>query len=301
MSIDRRTWLQGGAAAGAVALVGGVQYARRAHARDSLCEEMMNQALPILTDKAVTELDSMPVAARNEIRDYFHGICLNVHPFVIEVCSNGFAEKLAGCGSDEQKRQLLNVTFSQKVVTAVEVLNRVETIAAEMGKTLDGNWADCCKSLSVFWGASLKKHSPALNTLDVMDLVQPLIVQSLDDARRQAYPLGQRPAISDSIGEIGKSAILLLPVAVDSPEIAFPVFVLIALAEVWSWIRSQLANQATDYQTAVTEQLSMLAIRVGAEFEQEFRRRLADLQGFRERSLRDVARQKAAEAISGIF
>lgn len=301
MSIDRRTWLQGGAAAGAVALVGGVQYARRAYARNSLYQEMMNQAVPILTGKAATELDSMPTAASNEIQDYFHGICLNVHPFVIEICSNGFAEKLAGCGSDEQKQQLLNVAFSQKVVTAVEVLRRVETIATAMGKTLDGNWADCCKSLSVSWGTSLGKHSPALNTLDVMDLVQPLIVHSLDDARRQTYPVGQRPAISESIGKIGESAILLLPVAVASPELAFPVFVFTALREVWRWICGEMANQAADYQTAVTEQLSILAIRVGAEFEQEFRRRLADLQGIRERSLANVARQKAAEAIPGLF
>lgn len=304
MEVDRRKWLKHAGTGGAILLVGGtvgIRFAQQAYARSSLHKEMMSEALPLITEKAAKELDSLPTSARKQIQGYFVGICLNVHSFVTEICSEKFAERLRGCASENQKHQVLNVTFSQKVVTGVEVLNRVETIAKEAGAELDRNWTTCCGKLADSWNVVLRRQRPSAQALDISALVEPLIRENLDKTRQAVYPVGQRPALSQTIEDVGRSAILLLAVEVSEPELAFPVFVVVALTHLWQWVLGQLANQAADYQTAITDRLAQLGNRVGAEFELEFRRRISDLQHFQEESLSAVARQKADDIIPAIF
>lgn len=301
MDEDRRDFLVktakvGGAIVLAGGLVGG-RLVRQSFAREAIRRSMVETAAPILTEKQGNELDSLPSSACEEIREYFHGICLNVHGFVSEICSNSFAEGLRACQTEQQKHELLNVAFSQKIVTATEVLNRVDAIAKECGATLDHNWATCCKQLAESWSTTLSQRTSARYALDVSEMVEPLIRKNLQNACAGAYPVGQRPAIGETARSLGRTAIMLLPVIVAEPAVGFPVFVIAAIRPLWDYCLGQFGHGKDNYQMAISERLAVLGNRVGSEFEREFRIRIADLHHWQERSLSDIARRKAQEAV----
>ncbi|HVX14164.1 MAG TPA: hypothetical protein VHC22_23460 [Pirellulales bacterium] len=302
MFTDRRLFLKKITRASSGVVVGGTllsaRFLQQAHARYALKGELLGKSLPLLNDKEAEELAHLPQKAQDDIRQYFHGVCLNVHGFTERVCSNGFAEKLKSCASDEQKHALLNVAFSQKVATGIEVLNRVDVIAGEIGAELDRNWSKLCGQLNDSWKLTLKSAMPSDQRLDLVAVTQDTILQSLGDARSRAYPLGQRPALSETISEIGKAAILLLPVAAGEPQVAFPWFLIRALVSAWSYVLGRLAHPAADYQLAITEHLAALGNRVAAECEQEVRRRIADLHTYQQQAI-DVAATKKVNQIIG--
>ncbi len=302
MDSERREFIRQAIGAGGFVLLGGVglgtRYLQQCNAREALLQQMLAVPTELLAEKATNELDSLPNLARQEMRDYFQGICLNVHGFVKEICSNSFAEKLRACSSDEQRQLQLNVAFSQKVVTATEVSNRVEVIATEVGTLLDSNWSRLCGKLADPWQKTLSVQRSGAKVLDIPSLTAPYIIQSLNAAREATYPIGQRPAISTTGREIGKAAILLLPVGYVLPQVGYPAFVLVALKAVWNWFLGRPSE--TLYQTDVSERLAILGNRVGAECEQELRKRIADLQHWQEEALKSVAHEKVNESIHAL-
>jgi hypothetical protein len=304
VTISRRQLMSIATGGGVIALGGGtigLLAVQRAVARNSLSNELIRQSAPILTSKADQELDALPNAAREKIRLYFDRVILHVHSFAAEICTELFAEQLAGCSTDEDKHRLLNVAFSRKVVTGVEVLNRVGTIAKETGAELDRNWDQCCSALSAKWTTAVSRHQPRAIACEVAAAVKPRIVEHLDNARRAAYPIGQRPALIYEVIELGESALLLLAVEEIAPEVFLPLFVVTALANIWRWFVDRLSNRAAELQNSVTEQLALLGNQVSDEFQKELRTRISDLHGFQEQSLAEAARREANDAIPSLW
>jgi hypothetical protein len=83
--------------------------------------------------------------------------------------------------------------------------------------------------------------------------------------------------------------------------IAYPLFLIKALGSAWTFVLGRLAHPAGDYQLAITERLSVLGNRVGAECEQEIRRRIADLHTFQQQAVEAAAMQKVNEAIPALM
>jgi hypothetical protein len=75
------------------------------------------------------------------------------------------------------------------------------------------------------------------------------------------------------------------------------VFVVLAAKSVWEYVAAQLEDRRGDYQAAISGRLAALGNRVGAEFEREVRRRLADLHTWRDRAVREAAGQVAGESV----
>jgi len=127
-----------------------------------------------------------------------------------------------------------------------------------------------------------------------------MIRSDLEQALQQARAGNERLALGETIGKIGASAILLLPLIEFGPvglQVGIPVFVLLAAKQVWDYAMGQLATRPAGYQEAISGKLALLGSRVGAEFENEFKRRLADLHTWQEQSIRLTANRLAVERI----
>jgi hypothetical protein len=294
-SMNRRAFLIGTGLAGGTMLAGGVLWGRTAFARHKLTEKLVAAATPELTHKAHTELERLPVKAREEIRDWFHRPCLNSAEFVYDICSHSFAERLAACPTNDLKEMCLLNAFLSKVVSDTEILNRVRVISEEIGNELDLGWAACCENVSNRWGICIKPYGCTVPN-DLVKNVEPLIRESLRDAIKLAAVAGQKPAIGETIASIGISAIRIFPILAHL-GIALPVFVLLALHPLFTYIMGQINNKIGDYQLAISERIALLGDRVGTEFEAEIRARLADLHQWQEEALQHAAKAQAEHAI----
>jgi hypothetical protein len=86
--MNRRRFLREGIAGGAMAVgAGGFLLVRRSNARAEMNSRLLNDALPPLTSSSLRELQTLPVRAREEVRRFFHGKCLNVESFISHICS----------------------------------------------------------------------------------------------------------------------------------------------------------------------------------------------------------------------
>src|SRR5690242_417182 len=156
--MDRRRFLSGAAAGGGLLLLGGGLWARQAYARNSLRRQLVRAAAPVLTAKAHQELLTVPRQAREEMRRYFHGLCLNVHDFVEEVCAPEFADRLEERPAPEARQELVLLAFMRHVCTEEQVLGRVGELADLLGRGLDRNWAACCTELANRWDLSVREY-----------------------------------------------------------------------------------------------------------------------------------------------
>jgi hypothetical protein len=130
-----------------------------------------------------------------------------------------------------------------------------------------------------------------------------MIRTELSQAVRLAATAGQTPAIGQTIGNIGKSAVMLLPLLRFGKVgllIGVPVFVVHAGRQVWDYVLGRLDDRRGDFQTAISAQIALLGNRVGAEFEREVRQRLTDLHTWQEHSVRATANQMVDERV-GLF
>ncbi len=300
--MNRRRFLREGVAGGLLAVGGGgFLFARRARAREALAASLLGDALPPLVARASVELNTLPVRGRDAIKRYFLGRCLNVEGFVTEVCSGGFAERLGRCRADAEREACFLAAFCGRVATADEILFRVETIAGELGGELDAAWAAYCAETSGRWDARVRGFGPPLEASALSGRLGGLIRGELATAARQAMAEGQRPALGKTIGKIGESAVLLLPlVEFGAPglKVGIPLFFLLAARHVWDYVAAQLDDRRGDYQAAISARLALLGNRAGAEFERELRGRLTDLFTWREQSVRETARRLAEERVS---
>jgi hypothetical protein len=279
--------------------LGGILWGRRTYAVDSLEQEMLAKTAPITTATAHDEMLALPPKAREEIRLFFDGVCLDVHSFVSEVCSQGFVERLGACPSNIQRHQLMALEFEQHVVTTDEILNRVRVIAEEVGTELDRNWARCCTQIAQAWGVPLRMYDAALSGDRLAASVEPEIREQIDQVIQRTMTAVRRPAFGDVPVKIGESALLLLPLAVFAPpHVVLPIFVGVALKHIIDPMIAWLVqSDPRDVQRDVSARMALLGNRAGAEFEREVRRRIADLHNWREAALQKVARTKAETSV----
>jgi hypothetical protein len=192
-------------------------------------------------------------------------------------------------------------------VTESEVLSRVETVAHEVGQELDQAWFTCCRKIADEWKVSLGMTIETKSTIEAQskqglaESLEPMIYRHLEAARQSTYPLGQRPALSETAFSIGKSALLLLPMVSIAPHTAIPLFIIAAAKPTWDYILGQLNHRVPAYQRAITSRLSLLGNRVGTEFEHETKHRIADLQIWQEQALSEMATRQAAKAVPLFF
>jgi hypothetical protein len=299
--MNRRHFLREGIAGGTVVLgAGGFLLFCRSQARAAVVSRLLDDAVPVLAGQSLTEQQSLPARAREEMRRYFHGKCLNVEGFVSHICSAGFGERLGRCRTEQERQNCFTLAFCSRVATEAEILNRVETVATDVGGELDAAWASYCDTLAGKWNTLLGSSSGPLVGDDLTSRLGGLIRVEMTAAAQLAAADGRAPAVGATIGEIGRSAVLLLPLAGLGPEgvaIGVPVFVLLAIKAVWDFVAGQLEDRRGDYQAAISARLAGLGNRVGSEFEQEVRLRLTDLHTWRERAVRATADRLAAERV----
>lgn len=243
----------------------------------------------------------MPRRARDEIKRYFHGKCLNVAGFVSHICSNEFAERLHRCATEDERQLYFLQAFCARAATKVEILHWVETIAEESGAELDDAWAAYCTELSQKWNSHIQIYDgPNLSADELTHRLSEFTRTALREAACLANSGSQRPAAGETIGKIGVTAILLLPVGLLGPEgaaLAIPIFVVLAAKHVWDDEMSRLDDRRSEYQNAISSRLALLGNRVGSEFEREVWQRITDLHIWQERSIRAAAAQVARERI----
>jgi hypothetical protein len=271
-------------------------WGRAQWARRQLRQRLVEDAQVELIDKDHGELLRLPVQAREAIRTWFHAPCLNAAEFVYEVCSPAFSEKLSACATEDLRELCFLNAFVSKVVSEVEILNRIHIIAEEIGSELDRNWAACCQKVGTKWNARIQSQDAGMPA-DFGERMEPLVRQSLDEAIQRATVAGQRPALGETAGNIGKAALLVLPV-VTLPQIAIPLFALLAMRHLFAYVMGQLTHQVGDYQRAISDRLALLGNRIGVEFETEIRTRIAHLHEWQDQAVQATAAIQASEAIS---
>ncbi|MCZ2343166.1 MAG: hypothetical protein LC104_15440 [Bacteroidales bacterium] len=300
--MDRRYFIQQGLGTGALALgAGGFLFIRRSQARETIVSNMLDDALPPLTASGIRGLNTLPGRAREQIKRYFHGKCLNVSGFVNHICSNNFTERLGRCHTPDEKEACFLQAFCSRVVTEAEILHWVETIAAEIGSELDDEWTTYCAEMSLKWNTRIRGYGEPLVADQLTNRLSEVIRTDLSQAAHMAMTTDQRPAVGETIGKIGKSAVLLLPLVRFGSVgmgVGIPTFMILAAKHVWDYMMSRLNDCRGDYQMAISSRLALLGNRVGAEFEREVRQRITDLQIWQERSIRATATQLAEERVT---
>lgn len=299
--MNRRRFLREGIAGGTIALgAGGFLFARRSQARADMTSRLLDDALPPLSSNGLRELNTLPVRAREEIRRYFHGKCLNVEGFVSHICSNEFVERLGRCRTQDEREVCFLQAFCGRVSTEAEILNQVETIAADVGSELDSGWGAYCNELSGRWNTRIQGYGSLLTMDELSNRLGGMIRTEISQAARQAVSGNQKPAVGETIGRVGASAVLLLPLIQFGQvglAVGIPVFVILAARHVWDYVTARLEDRRGNYQAAISSRLALLGNRVGAEFEREVRQRLTDLHTWQERSIRNTATRLAEERV----
>lgn len=299
--MERRGFLKGGLVCGGLALgCGGALFARRSFARDSLVSGMIDDAMPPFQTGANSGLDKLPGRAREKIYTYFHGVCLNCQGFVAHITTNEFGERISRCKSKSEKELCFNQAFV-KYTDASEraILQQIEIVATEIGDELDYEWNTFCSALSVKWNTRVGRGS-GFSADELTQRMSGLVKTGLEDALQQASAGHQNPAVGNTIGKIGKSAVMLLPLAKLGPigaAIGIPVFFVLAAKHCWDFSMARLDDRRGEYQTAITDRVSHMATRIGTEFEKEVRQRIADLHTWQESAIRETAERVVREKV----
>src|SRR5262249_4212059 len=157
--------------------LGGGIWGRQAYARGVLSDRLMQGADPVLAAKARKELlgdpatnaPGLPADNREKVRAYFHEICVKVPNFVEEINTDDFANGLARCQTRQQQQEKLLWAFRTNVVKEGEVLDKVQTLAVNLTRTLDANWSACCGELADRWGVLVKDYRVPVTAEDLLN------------------------------------------------------------------------------------------------------------------------------------
>lgn len=290
--------------AGGSALAGLLVWGRCESARSAFTRQLMDLALPDLTTKANQELATLPAQAREEIRTYFHGRCLNVPEFTREVCSRSYRRDLRGRTAEQQEFKLW-LTFTQRVASQDQIMEAIRVIAVDAGRDLDRSWRACNEQLATKWGVVLKQeHGSHLEAGEFTGRLESLVHGRIQATLQAAQEAGRHTLLGDLLrlgGDasqtVGASALMLLPL-VAMPQLILPACLLVAAGPILRFIggASDSAEEPA-LRAVVSDKLATLGNRIGVEFENEIRVRIAELQAMQERALESVARQKAEDLI----
>jgi hypothetical protein len=171
-------------------------------------------------------------------------------------------------------------------------------IAEDLGSELDLNWEGCCNTMSQQWGVHVRSYGSTLPE-DLSAALEPLIRVALEESLDVARTAGQRPALQQTTGKIGESALQFLPLVPISPALAVPAFVAVSAGHLYSYFAG-LWNRgdSIDFiRKAVSARMALLANRLGNEFASEMRRAIGRLHGWQEQAVRGAAAVHAEEAV----
>jgi hypothetical protein len=287
----------------AVGVPSGFLFLRRGQLRAEARGRLLDEALPPLDQLSTTHLTRMPQRAREEIRRFFHGKCLNVESFATHVCSSSFVEQVGRCRTNEEREACFLAAFCSRVATEVEILNYVDTIAGEMGAELNAAWQTYCERLTDAWKPQLAAlGSPALSSDQILNATGSFIRGEIQ-ATIQSANANRLPSLGESLENVGKTALLLAPLAFAGEAglaIGLPLFIVQGIRSLWDYIWSRWDDRRADFQAAISGRLAMLGNRIGDGFQQEMRLRLNDLHTWRTNAVRKQA-DNIVEARIGLF
>jgi hypothetical protein len=302
--MDRRQFLtSAGWATLAVGTPAGYLLFQRQRLRAATRERLLAEALPPLDELSSGHLARLPQRAREEIRRFFHGKCLNVESFVSHICSNPFVEQVGRCRTSEEREECFLAAFCSRVATEAEITNHVETIAGEMGADLNAGWRHYCEQLSDSWRPQLAGLGAAPLSSDQLLDTTGASIRSEIRAAVQTATANRLPALGETMEDIGKSALLLAPLAFCGEAglvVGIPLFVANGIRSVWNYIWSRWQDRRGEFQAALSGRLALLGNRVGDGFQAEVRLRLNDLYTWRTSAVRNQA-EKIVEDRIGFF
>jgi hypothetical protein len=303
--MERRKFLTGLATAGGLALLGGGIWGRQAYARGVLSDRLVQGAEPVLAAKARKELfgdpaankPGLPAVGREAVRAYFHEICVKVPNFVDEVSSPRFEESFTLCKTPPQRQEKLLWAFRDNVVKEGDVLDKVQTLAADITHTLDANWSACCGELADRWGVIVKDYRVPVTAEDLLAKTTPSIQAAVRDATEQARTGGQNVVAPDLAADVKDAVRLLVPVKGKGLYAGWPEFVARVLDLVFGDCVEQKAGRARVVVATVSDRFATLGNRMGAEFENAVSGHVKRLHEWQDAAVATAARNQAAAAI----
>jgi len=296
--MDRRQFLTGVGTAGGLVLLGGGFWARQAYARGRLSQELLDKSEPFLTTKARKELEELPVIAREDMRRYFDGVCLNVNPFAAEVCSADFADTIRQMSRKDAQHQFVVQEFARHTgMTEAQLLDRVGSVAGKIGQELDGNWTTCCGDLAKDWNLVIKNYNVSVTGSELTERMTPLIENGLHEAMQQARKAGLKPILSGATIDAGKAALLLMA-ASDKPGYeGMPAFAADTLHSVFESFLLRVRDRSGEVQRAVTDRIAAAGNKMSLEFQKEVRARIQELHKWQKQAVTEAANREAEQLI----
>lgn len=285
---------------GLAGLAGGSIYLRHSWSVRKVRGELLAAAEPPLIALHTKQIKDLPKRGAEEIRNYFHGRCLNVGSFVKHICSDQFRSRLRACATLEEKEQCFLLAFWEYVGSEGEMLTRVQQIAAELGTEIDSAWGHYCTQTCERWKASLNPYGASLSVEEFSRSVDQQIGFAIQKACQESRQAMLLTSVGDVAKEIGRSALLALPLLSFGKAgfvVAIPVFVVLAVQSVWRYVVALYDDPRPALQQQVSARLAHLGNRIAQEFEQTLRERLADLHRWQQEAIHDAADRISRERV----
>jgi hypothetical protein len=303
--MERRKFLTGLATAGGLALLGGGIWGRQAYARGVLSDRLIQGAEPVLAAKARKELfgdpaankPGLPAVGREAVRAYFHEICVKVPNFVEEIQTEEFTNGMARCPTRQQQQEKLLWAFRSNVVKEGDVLDKVQTLAADLSRTLDADWSACCGELADRWGVLVKDYRVPVTAEDLLAKTTPSIQAAVRDATDQARAGGENVVTPDLAADLRDAVRLLVPVKGKGLWAGWPEFVARVLDLVFGDCADQIRRKVPELNAKVSDRFATLGNRMGAEFENAVSGHVKRLHEWQEAAVATAAHNQAAAAI----
>lgn len=289
----RRDFLQYASVGGAAILIGTAAIKRAELSRRQMVEELTERVQPILARKSGDESQRLPAEAREKIRVWFHGPCLNSPRFAQFLRSRKFAVELANFSTEEDRQKAVVSTFTRMVVSEDDILSQVQKIADKIGSKLDTNWDDACQEISDAWNFDVNDNPRATLSDDLRARLVPLIQRRIDSMCALSRAAGQHSLWAPALTKIGSSAIMLLRV---DPRYGIPIFMVVALASVLQCVKDHQID-SIKFGNAISKSVANLGNDVGDAFEKEMGIRISELHNWQKSALLESANEYAKTKI----
>ena len=221
--MKRRDLLRAAGALAGATVLGGVLVGKAANARTKLARQLVADASTILIAKEHSEIASLPSNAADEMKLWFTAACLNSAQFVEYVCSEEFASRLGQFGTPKEKELCVETEFLARVVSQSAIHQQIDLVAAETGAVLDRNWSICCNQIADKWQLPLRPKSNDFGK-GLHDRLDEAIAAQLRQVISRSSAVADRPSLSTTAKGVGKTSILVLPLAQLGPQVFVAAF-----------------------------------------------------------------------------
>jgi hypothetical protein len=287
----------------AACVTGGLWY-RCDRGRSKITNRLMDEARPVLDVHALSEQEKLPVEAEERIKSYFDSICLHTGEFIGEISTPDFRRKLSKIRAADRRHHELMAAFCRRVPDANLIGDHVHIILADIGRKLDSDWTECCREISGRWNVWFRKEDqPTWDADEFSRRVTPLLEYQVEQAARQAHKITDESAWRANLRSLGAEALEAneeVSFDLGGRTIRVPEFAVAASRRVFGNLVDLLGDPKWDCQAAITGRFAALGNQTAGDFKKLVRRRLNDLQIWREQAVRLTAEQQAAERI-GFF